>query len=515
MTTLFSLRRFPVALAVLVVAVWLAPGTIFARSSFDAAQKKAPLRKVTFTPKLLAFSRVRAGTSRQMSVSLTNAGTAAIKITKITTSGAGFSADQNCVGTLAAAGDACAVVVTFAPKTEKSAKGTKVTGTLTIKDNDPNSPHKVALSAVKFGPADAGDATPTPTSGSTAGSGEATPTPTPSDAPTPTPTSTAGSGTPFAIQAAGIYVFNSGQGVASPQIVEYSTDPSTGETSQSGSVAAGAGLLALTFTPGGQYAYGFDSAGNVWGYAVSSTAALTSVGSPAAPPVGGGPFTWLQTYGSSMLWAVNQSGADNSVSPITVVQYPINSDGTLASPTTVTLTGGNIEPFTPPGSSLPTAVWAFWNNDEAGILLSTLNVYPVNSDGTINGTSIQSITAPNRLVEATTGAFAFGVGQPNPPPLQPSPPTPPTQPLPQPLPSPALYIFSLGSDGTLTANPTVSLPETDGFWGPANPLAPGIGSTIYLTDYSSLLVYPVSSDGVVGTILQDTMLAGLPQFPLS
>jgi hypothetical protein len=514
MTTLSAPQRFRVALLALFVAALIAPASIFAQST-AAPAKKGPRGKLTFTPKSLPFGKVPVGTTSQTSVTLTNVGAVAIEITRITATGPGFSTVRDCLGPLAA-GDACQVVVTFAPAAAKSARGTKVTGTLEIEDNASASPHKVALSAVKFRPADGGAPTPVPTPTPTPGAGS-TPLPTPTPAPgsTPLPTPTATSGTPFAIQAAGIYVFdtvNNGQGVAPTlQIVQYTTDLATGATSQSGLVTAGTGLNALTFTANGQYAYGLDSAGNVWGYSVSPTGMLTSEGSLPAPPAGVAASNWLRIYGNSMLWTADSSGMNNSVTPITVVQYAINSNGTLASPTTVTLTGGNLEPFTPPGSNLPTAIWAFWNNDSAGIFLSTLNVYPVNSDGTINGTSIQNMTVPDPLVEATTGAFAYGVGQPNP---QPLPAVPPTPPVPEPLPPQTLYTFSLGSDGTLTPNPTVALPQTPNFWGAANPLAPGIGSTLDLTDDWSLVVYPVSSAGVVGTILQNITLGGLPQFPL-
>src|SRR5208282_5173452 len=101
-------------------------------------------------------------------------------------------------------------------------------------------------------------------------------------------------------------------------------------------VATGTGVFELDFTTDGKHAYGVDTAGNIWGYSASSTGALTSVGSPTAPPTGAVAPTFLQTYDSSVLWAApdNVTGATS----VTVQQYPI-SGGSLGSPTAVTLAG--------------------------------------------------------------------------------------------------------------------------------------------------------------------------------
>ena len=507
LTALSFSRRLRVVLIAAFIAALIAPATIFAQSTFSVfgqlstrwsgrwgeGSKKAPRGKMTFTPKSLPFGRVQAGTSSQMSVSLTNTSAVAIDITKITATGAGFSAAQNCLGTLGATTGACGVVVTFAPATAKNAKGTKVTGKLTIKDNASNSPQDVTLSATKFGPVVT--PTPTPTSG-----GGPTPTPTPTSTPTPTaghatptPAPTAGSGTPFAIQAAGLYAFNTGSTVTSPQIVEYQTTVSSGATSQSGTVATGTGVRGLSCTFNGNYCYGLDSTGNIWGYSVqSSTGLLTSVGSPTAPPSGSVPSS-LEFYGSSVLWAA----APNFIGgTITFEQYPINGDGALGTPTAATLTGSEFQMFFAPGSKVQTAVWAV--SGSAGSF--TLNVYPVNSNGTISATSIQAIAVPEVfLFGATTGGFAYSVAGTSGSAL-------------------TLYTFSLSSNGTLTANPTVALPTTTGFWGPANIFVPGIGNTLDLVDETSsnnFLVYPINSSGVVGTSLQSMPLGGIAEFPFS
>ena len=171
----------------LVVSLLLFGTAVATSSASDAPEKKVARGKMTFAPKSLSFGRVLEGTASQKSVSLANTSKVAIDITKINTTGAGFSAAQNCLGTLAPTTGACQVVVTFAPAAAKKPKATKVTGTLTIKDNASNNPQKVSLSGTKSGPVVIPTPTPTPSP---------TPTPTPSPAPTPTPTPTPTGPTP-------------------------------------------------------------------------------------------------------------------------------------------------------------------------------------------------------------------------------------------------------------------------------------------------------------------------------
>lgn len=470
LTALSVPRRLRVALIAAFIATLIAPTVIFAQSSSETPEKKAPRGKMTFEHSL-AFDRVQLGTSKTLSVTLSDATAVAIAITKISIAGTGYAiTSNNCPATLAASGGSCVVSVTFTPTKGKNAKGVKVDGTLTIKDNASNSPQDVALSATEFGPAAAATPTPTPTA-----VGAATPTP--------------GSGTPFAIQAAGIYVFNTAKGVASPQIIQYSTNTSSGATTQSTMAAAGTGLLSLTFTADGKHCYGVDSAGNVWGYSVGSGGALTSLGSPTAPPTGAAAPTFLQTYDSSVLWAAPEdvTGATSVV----VQQYPISGGGTLGTPTAVTLSGNTITPF-PEGSNHPAAVWALSAFSPGSLF--TLNVYPVSGSGMINGTSSQTISVP-QLFQAMTGGFAYGVGE-----------TSGAQ---------TLYTFGLSSNGMLTANPSASLPTATG-WEPAGAVIPEIGPTLNVVDsLFDFLVYPVNSSGVLGTNFPSTMLSGSPEFPYS
>src|SRR5208283_3481084 len=136
--------------------------------------------------------------------------------------------------------------------------------------------------------------TPTPTAG-----GTATPTPTPGAAASPTPTTAPSPGGSAAIMGAGIYIFDDGAGVTSPQIIEYSTDPSTGATSQAGTVATGSGAVFVSFTQDGKHAYAMGG-GNIWGYSVQSgTGLLTSLGKLAANSTANG----VQAYRNSVLWA--------------------------------------------------------------------------------------------------------------------------------------------------------------------------------------------------------------------
>ena len=424
--------------------------------------------------KELSFGKVQVGTSNTIAESLTNANSVALAIDLIGTTGKGFSQTNTCGLTLPGNNGTCTVSVTFTPTSGKTAKGTPVSGSLVLTDDAAGSPEKVKLSAVEV-PAPSGTPpTPTPAAGH----------------PTPTP---APGGTPFAIQAAGIYVFNTSMNVMSPQIIEYSTNTSTGATSQVTTVTTGTGVSRLECTPNGKDCYGFDSADNIWGYTVqSSTGLLTSVGSPTAPPSGSAPNS-LQFYDSSVLWAA----ATNFIAgTITFEQYPINGDGTLGSPTAATLTGSNFQTFSSQGSNVPTALWVV-SPGSGGLF--TLNVYPVNSNGAIDETSIQTITVPDEfLSEATNDAFAYAVAG--------------TFGNPQ-----TLDTFSLASNGELTANPTVALPTTTAFWDSANVFVPGIGSTLDLFDEASfnLVVYPVSSSGVAGMSLQSMTLGGIPEFPFS
>jgi dienelactone hydrolase len=89
----------------------------------------------------LNFGLVKiAGGSKTLNTVLTNTGTTALKVTSITTSGAGFSQTNDCATSLAA-GTSCTVSVTFKPK----ATGL-VNALLSISDSSTDSPQQVPIS---------------------------------------------------------------------------------------------------------------------------------------------------------------------------------------------------------------------------------------------------------------------------------------------------------------------------------------------------------------------------------
>jgi hypothetical protein len=95
---------------------------------------------VTLSPEQLAFATQNAGSeSAVKSVTVSNAGVDVLSITSIS-AGGDFAQTNNC-GSTVAVGASCAIAATFKP----TAGGTR-TGTLTITDNAPGSPHVAALS---------------------------------------------------------------------------------------------------------------------------------------------------------------------------------------------------------------------------------------------------------------------------------------------------------------------------------------------------------------------------------
>jgi hypothetical protein len=99
-----------------------------------------PTPEVSLSPAGLSFPAQSVGTtSAPQTVTLTNMGTAPLKISSVGTVG-DFSVTSNC-GTSVAVRGSCPLAVTFKP----TARGTR-TGTLRITDDAPGSPHTVALS---------------------------------------------------------------------------------------------------------------------------------------------------------------------------------------------------------------------------------------------------------------------------------------------------------------------------------------------------------------------------------
>jgi len=95
----------------------------------------------SLNPTSLAFGDQKKGTtSAPLSATLSNTGSAALTITSVAATG-NFKVATNTCGTSLASGGHCAIGVTFHP----TKLGT-LTGTLTIKDFNPDSPHTVSLS---------------------------------------------------------------------------------------------------------------------------------------------------------------------------------------------------------------------------------------------------------------------------------------------------------------------------------------------------------------------------------
>ena len=100
-----------------------------------------PTPLVSVTPSNITFPAQYVGTSGlPQSATVTNNGNAPLSITSVTTSATDFGTLNAC-GSIVAAGSSCAIGVFFDP----TASGTR-SGTLTINDNAPGSPHTVALS---------------------------------------------------------------------------------------------------------------------------------------------------------------------------------------------------------------------------------------------------------------------------------------------------------------------------------------------------------------------------------
>ena len=94
--------------------------------------------KVTFSVTSISFGTVRADSSKNQTLNLTNSGDAPLSISSIATTG-NFSEINNC-GSGLGPGGTCALTVTFSP-----GSGGAQSGALAITDNVPGSPHSVSL----------------------------------------------------------------------------------------------------------------------------------------------------------------------------------------------------------------------------------------------------------------------------------------------------------------------------------------------------------------------------------
>jgi len=321
--------------------------------------------------------------------------------------------------------------------------------------------------------------------------------------PTPAAVCSQPPGGTVGLTASGLYLFNSRPGVATPQIQEFTTELSSGSATQVRTVATGAGLYNLIFTANGAFAYGLDANGNLWGYKVNpGNGELTSLGILASGLPSGLPSstsnTTLTIYGSITLWVMTATGLLGDQN--TTIEFPINSDGTLGSSTSVALIGYAFTPFIPPSSSqasaLPTALWADDQNAQGAF---TLRVYPVDMNGMISGTPIQSLSGAPPNAASPPNAFAYALAGPEGP----------------------LDTFATAVNGTITPVSSATLPGTSlAGYGILSPVPTYGGALdVYTGDFSTLLIFPVSSNGVLGSLGSTTLACGsfpcVPQFPFA
>ena len=107
----------------------------------------APAAAITLNPTSLAHGNQTVGTvSAAKVITLTNSGNAALGISSIATTGAGFAATHNCSASLAASA-ACTINVTFAPTSANA-----FTGAVTITSTAAGSPRTVGLSGTGIAP---------------------------------------------------------------------------------------------------------------------------------------------------------------------------------------------------------------------------------------------------------------------------------------------------------------------------------------------------------------------------
>ena len=221
-------------------------------------------------------------------------------------------------------------------------------------------------------------------------SGTSSPSPTSPSPTSPSPTS------PTAMTAAMLYSFNTGTGVSSPAIDEYSIDPSTGVINPTAaSVTTGSGASEFYFNTAGTFAYTMDSAYNLWVYSVSA-GALTLVGSytpaqylGAALPSGG--VVDFRVLNDTLYFEVEPSA---STSSYTLYAVPVNSGGAPNTSPELSISGcispnsfdtynkGNNAWLVVSPSSGVYDVEAFALNQATGMLTSTapVSTMPINSN---------------------------------------------------------------------------------------------------------------------------------------
>ncbi len=128
------------ALTVLVLACCLLAGGCSSSAPSSPSSPPAGTPQASLGPAGLNFASQSLGsTSASHALTLSNAGTAALTVTRIAASG--DFAETNTCGSMVAAGSSCTISVTFTP----TVVGTR-SGTVTVSDNASGSPHSAGLS---------------------------------------------------------------------------------------------------------------------------------------------------------------------------------------------------------------------------------------------------------------------------------------------------------------------------------------------------------------------------------
>ena len=101
---------------------------------------------VTLSGTTLAFGSQPVGTPATKTVTLTNSGTAALSVTSIAATGAGYAQTNNC-GTSVAVNGSCVITVTFTPGSSAA-----LTGSVSIASSAASSPNTIGLSGTGVAP---------------------------------------------------------------------------------------------------------------------------------------------------------------------------------------------------------------------------------------------------------------------------------------------------------------------------------------------------------------------------
>jgi 6-phosphogluconolactonase (cycloisomerase 2 family) len=191
-----------------------------------------------------------------------------------------------------------------------------------------------------------------------------------------------------------LYVANS----ADNQVHEFALS-STGNLSTLGTIATGTNPQQVLVTTDGAFAYAINSGGSISQYLISSAGALTS-NTPAS--FSGGLFTPISGVLSSSVVYVTDRANGAGV----VVAFPINSDGTLGTALSRTLSlgiaGGNPAQITID----TTGAWVFVGDATSGVV-SVFQILPSGALAFFSQTSPLGAAAAGLVFAITSAGNAF------------------------------------------------------------------------------------------------------------